>query len=330
MKTFISIIGAGPAGLAAAVELKAKGVNDLIIFEKGEDICSTIRNLYPPHKRVDKVFKGIDLDAQGICDFQTEPKEAFLERMRKYVKDYEITIKFNKRIDGVERLSDFYVIKHNDLIVAKSYIVILAIGVFDTPRKPSYPIPEEAKNKVFFKIPKELPKDEKILVVGGGNSAVETACVLSKNCFVFLSYRREKLFRVNEENLKELEKRKNRIRFLLGTDIERLEPADDQIKVVFKDGSEETFSKIFYCLGGSTPEEFLQKIGIELIDGKPKIDEFGESNLQRIFLVGDISKGRGSIMYAFNSAFKATKRIIEKYLDKEESCGNDSTINPFS
>ncbi len=107
MKTFISIIGAGPAGIAAAVELKAKGINDLIVFEKGEDICSTIRNLYPPHKRVDKVFKGLELDAQGLCGFQTETKEAFLERIRKYVKDYEIRIKFNKRIDGVEKINDF-------------------------------------------------------------------------------------------------------------------------------------------------------------------------------------------------------------------------------
>ncbi|MGC8938193.1 MAG: NAD(P)-binding domain-containing protein [Thermodesulfovibrio sp.] len=330
MKTLVSIIGAGPAGLATAVELKAKGIEDLIIFEKGGDICSTIRKLYPPQKRVDKVFKGLQLQAQGICDFQTETKEAFLERMRKYVKDYEIKIKFNTRIDGLEKLNDFYAIKHENLIVAKSYIVILAIGVFDTPRKPSYPIPEEVKDKVFFRLPKEFPQNEKILIVGGGNSAVETACALSDSCEVFLSYRREKLFRVNEENLKELEKRQNKIRLILGSDIEKLEPANQQVKVVFKDGSEEIFSKIFYCLGGSAPKDFLQKIGIEFVNGKPKIDEFGESNLQRVFLVGDIATERGSIMFAFNSAYKVVKRIIEKYSIKEDCGGTHSTINSFS
>lgn len=313
MKKLVSIIGAGPAGLAAAVELKANGVKEVIVFEKGGDICSTIRKFYPPHKRVDKVFKGLKLNAQGICDFQTETKEAFLERMRKYIKDYDIKIKFNTRIDGIEKINDLYALKHENLTVAESFIVIVATGVFDNPKKPSYPIPEEVKDKVFFRIPKELPKNEKILIVGGGNSAVETACCLSESCDVFLSYRREKLFRVNEENIKELEKRKNKIRFLLGSDIERLEPAAQQVKVIFKDGSEETFSKIFYCLGGSSPKDFLKKIGIEFTDGTPKIDEFGESNLERIFLIGDIATERGSIMYAFNTAYKAVQRIIEKY-----------------
>ncbi len=49
------------------------------------------------------MFKGLNLNAQGICDFETETKEAFLERMRKYIKDYNIEIKFNTRVDGVEK-----------------------------------------------------------------------------------------------------------------------------------------------------------------------------------------------------------------------------------
>lgn len=330
MKTFVSIVGAGPAGLAAAVELKANGIKEVVVFEKEGDICSTIRKFYPPQKRVDKVFKGLNLNAQGICDFETETKEAFLERMRKYIKDYNIEIKFNTRVDGVEKINDLYKLKHENSTIAESFIVIVATGVFDNPKKPSYPIPEEVKNKVFFRIPKELPKNEKILVVGGGNSAVETACALSGSCNVFLSYRRKKFFRINEENLKELEKRKNKIRFLLGSDIERLEPAAQQVKVIFKDGSEEIFSKIFYCLGGSTPKDFLKKIGIEFINGKPKIDEFGESNLERIFLIGDIATDRGSIMYAFNTAHKAVKRIVEKYILKEDKIDTDSSINSLS
>lgn len=316
MKTFASIIGAGPAGLAAAVELKANGIKDIIVFEKGEDICSTIREFYPQGKRVDKVFKGLQLDAEGLCNFETETKEAFLERMRKYVMDYDIQIKFHTKIEELEKLNDLYAIKDETHIVAESFIVILATGVFDKPKKPSYPIPEEIKDKVFFRLPNELPKNEKILVVGGGNSAVETACTLSGSCQVFLSYRRERLFRVNEENIKELEKRKNKIRFLFNSDIERLEPADEQIKVIFKDGSQEIFSKIFYCLGGSTPKDFLKKIGIEFTDGQPNIDEFGESNLERVFLIGDVAVQRGSIMLAFNTAHKAVKRIIEKYGNK--------------
>ncbi|MCS7203304.1 MAG: NAD(P)-binding domain-containing protein [Thermodesulfovibrio sp.] len=314
MKFFATIVGAGPAGLAAAVEFKAREINDIVVFEKGKDICSTIRRLYPDGKRVDKVYKGLELKSEGLCNFETESKEAFLKRMRHYVKKYQIPVQFNTRVENIEKLNDLFVVKSENLIISESFIVIIATGVFERPNMPSYPIPETVKDKVFFRLPNELPKNEKILVVGGGNSAAEIACLLSGVCHVSLSYRREKLFRINEENLKELEKRKDKIRFLLGTDIERLEPYKDQIKVIFKDGSSENFSKIFYCLGGSTPKDFLKRIGVEFINNRPKIDEFGESNIERIFLIGDIAVQKGSIMYAFNSAHKAVTRIIEKYI----------------
>lgn len=313
MKFLITIVGAGPAGIAAAVELKAKGINDFLVFEKGRDICSTIRRLYHEGKRVDKIYKGLHLKSQGLCNFETETKEAFLERMRGYVEKYNIPIQFNTKIDEIKKINDFFILTSESCPVAESFIVIIATGVFDRPNMPSYPIPEEIRHKVFFKLPKELPKDEKVLVVGGGNSAAETACLLSGGCQVFLSYRREKLFRINEENLKELEKRKGKIKFLLGTDIERLEPDGNQVKVIFKNGLSESFSKIFYCLGGSTPKEFLKNIGIEFINNRPKIDEYGESNIKRIFLIGDIAVEKGSIMYAFNSAHRVINRIIEEY-----------------
>ncbi len=59
MKTFVSIVGAGPAGLAAAVELKANGIKEVVVFEKEGDICSTIRKFYPPQKEeLIKCLKG--------------------------------------------------------------------------------------------------------------------------------------------------------------------------------------------------------------------------------------------------------------------------------
>lgn len=317
MRVFAAIIGAGPAGLASAVELKANGIKDVVVFEKGSSICSTIKELYPDGKRVDKIFKGLDLVSEGICNFETETKEAFLKRMQQYVEQYQINVQFNTQIRACEKINDLYILRNESQVVAETFIVIIAIGVFDRPNMPSYPIPKEVKDKVFFRLPKELPKNERILVVGGGNSAAEVACLLAGSCEVYLSYRRERLFRINEENLKELEKRKNKIKLLLSTDIERLEPNKERVKVIFKNGSEESFSKIFYCLGGSTPKNFLKKIGIDFVNEQPVTDEFGESSMERIFLVGDITTKRGSIMLAFNTAHRAVQRIIEKYGNKE-------------
>lgn len=311
--TSVAIIGAGPAGIAAAVECKANGIDNLIIFEKGDNFCSTLRRLYPSGKRVDKNYKGISLSAEGICNFETETKEEFLERMAKYIRDYSIEIVYNTEINGMEKKEDSYILKAGTESVTKASAVIIATGVFDKPKRPPYPIPEEVRKRVFFELPKHLPEGEKILIVGGGNTAAELACLLAGKCDVYLSYRREKFFRINEENLKELERRKDQITFFLGTEIKALEPVKDAVKVLFHDGHDEIFDKIFYCLGGSTPKNLLDKLGINFNNDLPQIDEFGESNLERVFLVGDIAVKRGSIMHAFNSSHRAVKRLIEKY-----------------
>ncbi len=312
-KLSVSIIGAGPAGIATAIELKTAGIKDIAIFEKASNFCYTIRRLYPEGKRVDRNYKGINIASEGICSFETETKEQFLERIENYIKEYQIEIFYNTEINGLERSGPYYIIKAGTYAVAQAYVVVIATGVFDRPKKPSYPIPEEIKSRVFFEFPKELPEGEKILIVGGGNTAAELACILSGKCDVYLSYRRPGFFRINEENLKELEKRKDQITFFLGTEIKALEPEKDAVKVIFHDGHTEVFSKIFYCLGGSTPRNFLEKMGIKFKDSLPDIDEFGESNLERVFLIGDVAVKRGSIIYAFNSAHRAVKRILGKY-----------------
>ncbi|MDI6713946.1 MAG: NAD(P)-binding domain-containing protein [Thermodesulfovibrio sp.] len=309
----VGIIGAGPAGIAAAVECKANGISNVVIFEKASKYCSTIRRLYPAGKRVDKNYKGEIFQTEGICTFETEAKEDFLLRMKKYINEYNISIEYNIEINGLEKREDYYILKAGTYLVAQTQAVIIATGVFDKPKKPTYPIPEAIKGRVFFELPKEIPEGEKILIVGGGNTAAELACLLSGKCDVYLSYRRPQFFRINEENLRELEKRKDMIKFFLGTEIKSLEPSENAVKVLFQDGHIEIFSKIFYCLGGSTPKVFLEKMGIEFNNSTPKLDEFGESNLKKVFLVGDIAVKRGSIMFAFNSAHKAVKRLIEKY-----------------
>ncbi len=309
----VGIIGAGPAGIAAGVECKANGILNIEIFEKGTKYCSTIRRLYPAGKRVDKDYKGVIATCEGICSFETETKEEFLKRIKKYINDYSLNIEYDIEINGLERKGDLYILKAGTFHVAEAKMVIIATGVFDRPKKPSYPIPEAVKDRVFFELPKELPEGEKILIVGGGNTAAELACLLAGKCDVYLSYRRPKFFRINEENLKELEKRKEDINFFLGTEIKALEAHNGSVRVLFHDGHSDIFSKIFYCLGGSTPKNFLEKMGISFSDKIPMIDEFGESNLERVFLIGDIAVKRGSIMYAFNSAHRAVKRILEKY-----------------
>ncbi len=315
-KTKITIIGAGPGGIAAGVESKVAGIEPVVILEKAKTPLNTIETLYHKGKRVDPVYRKVKVDPIGTLSFNTESKEEFLARMYNIIDKYNLDIRTQNEVQKVIRDSeDFKIITSSGLTLI-SPIVIIAIGVFGKPVKPHYPIPKEVKDKIHFRVSKTPPTNEKILVVGGGDSAAEVACFLAdKGNDVTLSYRREKFFRMNDVNLKSIYDRvdANKLKLKMLSDITELKPAESRVEVVFKDNTSEVFDSIYYCLGGITPQGFLEDIGVELDGKKPKVDEYGETNIERLFLVGDIKEGKGSIMAAFNSAKKTIDRIKEKY-----------------
>ena len=313
-KAKIAVIGAGPAGIAVGVEARVKGISPVVIFEKGETFCDTIQRLYRPGKRVDAVFRKMKVEPLGVCSFETESKEEFLQRMEKYIKEYQLDIRYKKEINALEKTDGGYRLRAGSEWVVEAPLVVIAIGIFGKPRKPDYPIPKEVRDRVFFEAT-ERPEGGRVLVVGGGDTAAETACFLCETCEVYLSYRRPKFFRINPVNLENLEKKvqEGRVKLLMNTDIDHLEPDPEGVKVVFKDGREMVFERIYYCLGGSTPAGFLRSIGVEFADGRPKIDRYYETNLPGVFLAGDIALEKGSIMAAFNTAHIVVERILEKY-----------------
>ncbi len=314
-KVKIAIIGAGPAGIASAIEAKASKIEPVVILEKSDQFCYTINKFYKSGKRVDANFKGADIKPIGLCSFETETKEEFLKRVENWIKKWNLDIRFNAEVTNITKNEEGYDIWIKDKPEIRAKFVIIAIGIFGSPRKPSYPIPSELKNKVFLEPPQQQFENKKILVVGGGNTAAEVAYSLCDNNEVYISYRRPQFFRINETNLKILNEKvdQGKIKLLLNTDIEKIEPFDDKIKVYFKDGKEDVYDHIIYCLGGSTPKGFLQRIGIQMDNKKPVLDEYFETNLPKVFLAGDIAVEKGNIMKAFNTAHIVIERIKEKY-----------------
>ncbi len=315
-KVKITIIGAGPGGVAAGVEAKVANIEPVTILEKAKTPFNTIETFYHKGKRVDPVYRKVKVDPIGTLFFDTETKEQFLERMHNIINEYKLDIRTQNEVQKVISESNVFKVITSTGLTLISPIVIVAIGVFGKPVKPHYPIPKEVKDRVHFRVSKSPPTGEKILVVGGGDSAAEVACFLAdRENDVTLSYRRDKFFRMNDVNLKAVYDRvdANKLKLKMPSDIIELRPHEDGVEVVFKDNGLEVFDSIYYCLGGITPQGFLEDIGVELDGKKPKVDKYGETNIERLFLVGDIKEGKGSIMAAFNSAKIAIDRIKEKY-----------------
>jgi thioredoxin reductase (NADPH) len=321
-KAKIAIVGAGPAGIATAVEAKASGIEPVIVLEKFDQPCETIHKFYHPGKRVDAVYRKVKVQPLGICRFDTCTKEEFLALMEGYIKQYSLDIRFKQEVRKIERKGDCFRVETNQNLVIEAPIVVVAIGVFGRPVKPSYKIPKEVKDRVFFGTQAEAdPSFRKVLVVGGGDSAAETACFLSQNAEVYLSYRRPQFFRINQTNLDLLQARakEGKIKLLMNTNIEGLEPAPEEgVKVNFKEREPLVVDAVFYCLGGTTPENFLKSIGVEMEGKHPKVDESGETNVPGLFLAGDLVVEKGSIMAAFNSAHKVIEGVQKRYAERLE------------
>lgn len=80
------IVGAGPAGIATAVEVKIAGLNKTLILEKTDHICDTIVRLYPKAKRVDPFYHKTRVKPLGVLSFDTMSKEEFLDFIQEIVK----------------------------------------------------------------------------------------------------------------------------------------------------------------------------------------------------------------------------------------------------
>ena len=316
----IAIIGAGPAGIATACEAVILGVKDVLLFEKSANHSDTIRKYYKDNKPVDKVWKGIDVTLKGHINFDGGTKESTLDLFKDSLDKHLIDAKFHTEVSSITKTGDLFemVTNTNETYSAKN--IIIAIGKMGKPNKPEYKIPSSLSKVVNFNI-LECKGNEDVLVVGGGDSAVEFAYYIHDENKVTLNYRKEALTRPNEKNINNLMQKvdEGKIALKLGVDIVSLEDEDGKAKVTYADGSTHTYDRVIYGLGGSTPKEFLQNASIVLDEkGNPIVDE-NNLNAQAIYIAGDIAGHLGgSIASALNHGYIIINDILNNHCNLDD------------
>src|SRR5215471_16487818 len=105
------IIGAGPGGLAAAVEAKRAGILNLLVLEKGPSHSQMIRTYYKEGKRVDAQYAGVEALCTGILCLRDGNREGFLAMMDQVIESSRIPILYNTEVWSLTRLAgvDFFV-----------------------------------------------------------------------------------------------------------------------------------------------------------------------------------------------------------------------------
>lgn len=144
------------------------------------------------------------------------------------------------------------------------------------------------------------------MVVGGGDSAIEYAVELCDRNEVSICYRRGTFRRANPTNQADIDRvvQNGSVKALLNTEITELESESGKVKVLFSDGTDELYDRIVYAIGGTTPSGFLSSSNIREEDGKPVHDENYQTNIEGLFVAGDITQeSGGSIALGLNHGF---------------------------
>ncbi len=256
----VAIVGAGPAGFAAslgALESKLK----FVTLEQ-DTLGGTVAH-FPRGKLV--MTAPVQLPMVGKVKFTETTKEELLEFWQGVEQATGLAISYQERVDKIMAEGDGYRIEtpRNSY---KAKAVLLAIGRRGTPRKLNVPGEELAK-VVYRLIDAEQYRGQHVLVVGGGDSALEAATSIAEQpgSRVTLSYRSEAFSRAKEKNRNKVEQAvsEGRLSVLFKSNVSEI--LEDSVKLDHNGQSLELQNDaVIVSAGGILPTPFLKNIGIEV------------------------------------------------------------------
>src|SRR5271157_5177729 len=217
----VLIIGAGPAGLAASLAAKKSGLSYQTIEQ---DSLGGAVFQYPRGKLV--MTAPVELPIVGKVHFRNTSKETLLKFWTDVCKNNGLKIRYQERVESIENKDGaFHVRAGGRQYVASA--VLLAIGRRGTPRKLGVP-GEELPKVVYRLIDPEQYRGRQVIVVGGGDSALEAAASIAElgDTTVILSYRGEAFQRAKQKNRQRVEAASGsgQLKVLLNSQVREVRP----------------------------------------------------------------------------------------------------------
>jgi len=257
----VCIVGAGPAGLSASLRAVEKGLTYVTLEQ--EELGGTVAK-YPRQKVV--MTSPVDFPMHGKFNKLEISKEKLMEFWASVIRKGNVQVRTQEKVESIDREADGTLTIRSTTGAYRARSVILALGRRGTPRKLGIP-GEELPKVMYGLIEADAYVNAKILVVGGGDSAVEAAMGLAyqKGNQVTLSYRQQEFSRLKERNaLRIREAMKTRkVRVLFNS-----QPVEVREKSVLVDvagtPTEIPNDWMWVFAGGEPPSAFLQKVGVAM------------------------------------------------------------------
>jgi thioredoxin reductase/NAD-dependent dihydropyrimidine dehydrogenase PreA subunit len=264
------IVGAGPAGIAGSLSAKKHGLKSITLEQ--DSLGGTVFT-FPRTKVV--MTSPMELPLYGRVRMLETSKTELLDLWTSVLTKHDIHVKEQTKAERIYPESNFFRIAASTGEQYTAKHVLLTIGRRGTPRKLN--IPGEESQKVAYRmLEPEMIKGEHIMVVGGGDSAVEAALQLCDRNTVTLSYRKETFSRIKPGNSEKIraamEKGCVDVRF--NTNLRKIEQEE---VILANGGTGEQYirnDRVYIFAGGELPTQFLNKIGIQITT------KFGEAVLK--------------------------------------------------
>jgi thioredoxin reductase/ferredoxin len=259
----LCIVGAGPAGLAMALQAKARGLSFLVLEQ--DSLGGTVAK-YPREKLV--MTQPVELPLVGRLESTSYRKEELMELWQRVAREHRLPIHEGVRFEGLVRGTDGSFEVDTTRGRLRACFVALALGRRGTPRRLGVP-GEELPKVVYSLLDASAHQGRRVIVVGGGDSAVEAALALAEQPGneVTLSYRQSAFTRLKARNEERIESAlaEGRVRVLFQSEVARITADAVELRVQDQGGQRpDCFAndEVFVLIGGTPPFEMLERCGV--------------------------------------------------------------------
>lgn len=254
------IVGAGPAGISASLAAQQAGLRFETIEQ--DSLGGTVAH-YPRGKIA--MTAPVDLPGYGTLNFREVSKEELIGIWTKVVAEAAVPISFEERVVKVSPQTTGFAVE-TTVRTVHARRILLAIGRRGTPR--TLDVPGEQQTKVVYRlIEPEQYIGRSVLVVGGGDSAIEAAIALAEvpRTTVTLSHRGEAFDRARKKNRATLETLVSSGRMICRTGTKILEIRERHVALTNAAGLHTIANDdVIVCAGGVLPTEFLRTAGVSV------------------------------------------------------------------
>jgi len=299
------IVGAGPAGLSASLTACYLHLKHIVLEATASG--GALMQKYPA-KKVDS-FLGL----KGLTGREVAG------RIMEHVKSEGGIIIENEEVKEIIRDGEskiFQVVTGKNKYKAKT--VLVAIGIIGCPRKLCIPGEDACECLDYCLINPEDYRGKEVLVIGGGDSALEAAVMLDEACKkVYIAHRKD-MFRATEKNQERLEK--SGVQVLWNIELKQIFGMDKIEKVCLFNNktNEESFLEVdnvlIFC-GSILNIDFLKHLGLEIEKNRLKVKYDMSTDLEGLYAAGDITGRLRRIPEAIGQGHRAVYSIY-KYLRK--------------